>query len=172
MPKHAIFLSGPIGAGKTTLGRALSERLSAGFIDGDDHSDPHCAWYCSILRTSRSIVRTGFAVLDRKPAVVIAYPLNCIGWVYFRRMFGDAGIRPLFVSLRASCASITHESRGRSFSDEEKRRIRAMIAEGYGAQPFSDLVIETGRFEFAAALAQLESEIRRLGGVPRKGGGR
>ena len=39
MPKHAIFLSGPIGTGKTSLGRMLAEKLGGAFIDGDDHSD-------------------------------------------------------------------------------------------------------------------------------------
>ena len=117
--KHAIFLSGPIGAGKTTLGRALSERIGGAFIDGDDHSDPGRPWYCSILRTSAAVHRTGLASLDGKPAVVVAYPLNCMAWTYFQRKFEDAGVRPLFVSL----------------------------TDGPG---------------FAATLARLEAEVRRL----------
>ncbi|MGO4816219.1 shikimate kinase, partial [Cupriavidus sp. 2MCAB6] len=45
MQPYAIFLSGPIGAGKTTLGKALATELGGGFIDGDDHSDPDLPWY-------------------------------------------------------------------------------------------------------------------------------
>src|SRR5258708_5873795 len=131
-PKHAIFLSGPIGVGKTTLRRALSASIGSGFIDGDDHSDPDKPW-----------VETGFAVLERKPAVVIAYPLTCINWIYFRRKFGDASIRTLFISLRATFASIVDEGRGRRFDEDEQRRIRIMIAEGHGARPFSDLIVDT-----------------------------
>ena len=160
--KSVIFLSGPIGAGKTTLGRALGERIGGAFIDGDDHSDPEHPWYCSILRTSAAIVRTGLAMLDGKPALVIAYPLDCIAWIYFRRKFEAAGIAPLFVSLQASFAAITSQERGRSFSSEEKERIQAMIAEGYGARPFSDLVVNTDGPTFAAILAQLEAGIRRV----------
>lgn len=100
--KHAIFLGGPIGAGKTTLGLALSGQVGGAFIDGDDHSDPGHPWYCSILRTSAAIHKTGLARLADKPAVVIAYPLNCMNWIYFQRRFEAAGIRPLFVSLQAS----------------------------------------------------------------------
>jgi hypothetical protein len=162
MTKFAIFLSGPVGVGKTVLGRALGERMGAGFVDGDDHADPDSPWYCSILRTSRSIVCTGLAILSDKPAVVIAYPLNCIDWIYFRRKFSAAGVVPLFVSLRASFDGIVDERRGRRFSAEEQVRIRAMIAEGYAERPFSDLVVDTDSSGFAETLASLEAEVRRL----------
>jgi hypothetical protein len=162
MAKHAIFLSGPIGTGKTTLGRALAERLAAGFIDGDDHSAPDSPWYCSILQTSRSIVQAGMATLHNRDAVVIAYPLRCSNWIYFRRKFGDAGMATLFVSLRASYTSIIDQQRGRDFSDAEHERIQIMISEGYGARPFSDLVFDTDRKSFPATLTQLEYEARRL----------
>jgi len=36
MRKQAIFLNGPIGVGKSSLGRALAEALDGSFIDGDD----------------------------------------------------------------------------------------------------------------------------------------
>jgi hypothetical protein len=162
MAQHAIFLSGPIGVGKTTLGRAFAERLSGGFIDGDDYSDPDRPWYCSVLQTSRAIVQAGMTILKSRDAVVIAYPLGCINRIYFRRKFGDAGVVPLFVALRASYPSIVDERRGRTFSSEERERIQIMIAEGYGARPFSDLVLDTDRASFLATLAQLEREIRRL----------
>ncbi len=162
MAKDAIFLSGPVGAGKTTLGRALAERLAGGFIDGDDFSDPDRPWYCSILRTSKAMAQAGLAALEDRSTVVIAYPLNCINWIYFRRRFADAGIRPFFVSLRVSYPSVVGKSRGRVFSNEEHDRIQVMIAEGYGARPFSDLVIDTDTAGFAVTLAHLERETRRM----------
>ena len=160
--KHAIFLSGPIGAGKTTLGRALGERIGGAFIDGDDHSDPGRPWYCSTLRTSTAILGAGLACLDDKPAIVVAHPLNRINWIYFRRKFEGVGVKPLFVSLRASFPAITGQNRGRSFSSGEKERIQVMIAEGYGSRPFSDLVVDTDGPDFTATLARLEAEVRRL----------
>lgn len=162
MAKHAIFLTGPVGAGKTTLGRALAERLAGGFIDGDEFSVPDRPWYCSILRTSRAIVQAGLAVLEERDSVVIAYPLDCITWIYFRRRFADMGVANVFVSLRAAYSSIVDERRGRVFSSAEHDRIRIMIAEGYGARPFSDLVLDTDRASFAATLTRLESETRRM----------
>lgn len=162
MKKHAIFLGGPIGVGKTTLGQALANRLSGKFIDGDDFSSPDQPWYCSILRTSRAIVQTGLAMLEDTSTVVIAYPLGCVTWIYFRRKFGDAGVRSLFVSLRASYSSIIAEGRGRAFSREEHDRIQVMIAEGYGVRAFSDLILDTDNAGFAATLERLEAEIQRM----------
>jgi len=162
MAGWAIFLNGPVGAGKTTLGRALAERLAGGFIDGDDLSDPDRPWYCSILQTSRGIVQSSLEVLQHTPTVVIAYPLSCINWIYFRRTFENAGVKPLFVTLRASFASIVDVGRGRAFSSDERGRIQVMIAEGYGSRSFSDLILDTDNDDFAGTLARLEHEARRM----------
>ena len=161
-PKCAIFLSGPIGVGKTTLGRALARSIGGEFIDGDDHSEAGMPWYCSILRTSRSVVQTTVSLLQSKPIVVIAHPLTCVTWIYYRRRFEDAGIRTLVISLRATFAAIVDEGRGRRFDDAEQKRIRIMIAEGYGERPFSDLIIDTDRGDFTGTLAHLTFETQRL----------
>lgn len=162
MTGRAIFLNGPIGVGKTTLGQALAERLSAGFIDGDDLSDPDRPWYCSILQTSRRVVQSGLDVLQYTDTVIIAYPLDCMNWIYFRRKFEDAGVRPVFVTLRATFSSIVDVGRGRAFSNDERDRIQVMIAEGYGSRPFSDLVLDTNKADFAGTLARLEHEARHM----------
>jgi hypothetical protein len=132
---HVIFLSGPIGSGKTTLGRGLAEQLSAGFIDGDDFSDSDQPWYCSIHRTSKGIVAAALAMFDVCKVVVIAYPLGYVNWIYFRCKFLETGVDSIFVSLKASYEAIVDESRGRIFTPEEKMRIQAMIAEGYDQRP-------------------------------------
>jgi hypothetical protein len=161
-----IFLNGPIGVGKTTLGRALSRRLAAGFVDGDDHSNHDKPWYGSILSTSRSIVGTSLATLRQHDAVVIAYPLGCVTWVYFRRHFAAAGVRTIFVSLRASYAAIVDEDgRGRHFDAVEKERIKSMIAEGYQQRPFSDLIFDTDEASFGETVDRLEIALRILIGA-------
>ncbi|MCP3476490.1 hypothetical protein NLM33_40475 [Bradyrhizobium sp. CCGUVB1N3] len=160
--KFSIFLSGPVGVGRTTLGRALAERLPGGFIDGDDFSDPSRPWYCSILQTSRAIVQTGTAILESRDVVIVAYPLSCISWIYFRRKFGECGASSFFISLRATYTAIVDQRRGRGFSSGEHDRIRVMIAEGYGARSFSDLVIDTDKVDFAETLARLENEVAHM----------
>lgn len=165
MQRYAIFLSGPIGAGKTTLGRALAERIGGGFIDGDDHANPELPWYGSILRTSRSVVQTGLSLLAERRYLVVAYPLGCSTWIFYRRHFGAAGIRPIFVSLRASYEGIVDAGRGREFDDEERERIGVMLAEGYGERSFSDLIIDTDLHSFARTLDGLVDGLRRYAPV-------
>jgi hypothetical protein len=161
-PRHAIFLSGPIGVGKTTLGRAVSRRLDAAFIDGDDHADHDRPWYCSILTTSRSILDTGLSLLETRPVLVVAYPLRSTNWLYFRRPFGEAGVTPLFVSLRAGLEAILDPARGRDFDTGERQRIAVMLAEGYAERPFSDLVLDTDGAGFEATVEALEHALRAL----------
>lgn len=158
--RHAIFLNGPIGVGKTTLGRGLAERLGGHFLDGDDYSKSGKPWYCSIHSTSKAIVREGLSTLEHQPALVVAYPLCCLNWIYYRRRFSDAGIRPHFITLRASYSSIVSARRGRLFSIQENRRINVMIEEGYGQRHFSDAFVDTDRLDFAGTLDPLELTLR------------
>jgi hypothetical protein len=162
MQRHAIFLNGAIGTGKTTLGRALATNIAAGFIDGDDHADPDKPWFASIKQTSERIVHAGFEILATHSAVVIAYPLGRTNWIYFRRKFGDAGVVPLFITLKASLGDITSSGRNRNFSDWERERIKVMIAEGYGSRSFSDAIVDTGRSDFPTTLATLTGEAQTL----------
>lgn len=101
-------------------------------------------------------------MLESNDLIVIAYPLGCINWIYFRRKFAESGASSIFVSLRASYDAIVDPRRGRAFTTEEHDRIRAMIAEGYDTRPFSDLVIDTEKAGFMATLAEMESRVRRL----------
>ncbi|WP_143012275.1 hypothetical protein [Methylobacterium phyllostachyos] len=157
-----IFVSGPIGAGKSTLGRGLAEQLAGVFLDGDDFSHPDLPWYSCILQTSRSIVQAGTAAVERFEVAVVAYPLRRTDWVYFKRSFEDRGMKTVFISLRAAYSSIVDPKRGRTFSNEERARIQVMIAEGYGARPFSDLIIDTDLGSFSETLAILERDVRRI----------
>jgi hypothetical protein len=159
---HAIFLNGPIGVGKTSLGRALAAELGGEFVDTDDHADPDKPWYASIRKTSESIVRAGLGILQTWPVVVVASPLGRTTWLYHRRKFGDAGVTTLFITLRATFEHIVDPSRGRCFSADEQARIQVMIAEGYSARAFNDLILDTDRTNFAETLAALTFEARRL----------
>lgn len=60
----AIFLIGYMGTGKTTLGKALSERLQAPFIDLDDYIEAKAGMSVSQIFASRG--EAGFRALERQ----------------------------------------------------------------------------------------------------------
>lgn len=162
MNKQAIFLDGPIGSGKTTLGKALAVRLEAHFIDGDDHSGPQRPWYASSLTTSRAIVRATVAALETHSLAVIAYPLRHRQWFFYRRTLRLAGIRADCIGLRAAYSAIVATHRQRTYSDAEHLRIQTMIAEGYGQRPFSAVIVDTDQADFLSTLMTLEGQVRSL----------
>ncbi len=162
MSGHVVFLSGPIGVGKSTLGRELAGRLSGVFLDGDDFKQSSRPWYSSILQTSRGIVQAGITAVEHSGLAVVAYPLRQTDWVFFKRSFEDRGLRTVFVILRATYTSIVAEGRGRVFTDREQDRIRIMIAEGYCARSFGDLIVDTDRADFVETSALLEHDVRQI----------
>jgi hypothetical protein len=159
----AIFLMGAIGAGKTTLGRALALKLGGGHIEGDDHQRPPKPWFATALSTSRGVLRAVLAVAaDGRPAVV-SYPLRCREWIFYRRRLADAGVRTVFVSLAAEEKALVAPSRGRTFTPGERRRIGEMLKEGYGARRFADLEVRTDRGSADDALARLLARLEQSG---------
>ena len=161
-PAAAIFLSGPIGSGKTTLGRMLAQALGATFVDGDHHSEQNKPWFASSLSTARSIVRTVHEETVNGSDVVVAYPLRCLEWIFYNRRLAEWDIRTIFVSLAASYDVIAGPNRGRAFSSEELVRIQEMIAQGYGVRSFSDVLLRTDIGTPDSALRVLIDELADL----------
>lgn len=151
---RVVLLDGPIGAGKSTLGRALADQFDGAFLDGDDFKTPGKPWYASSLSTCRRIQQATEDALMRKQTVFVARPVRCWEWVFFTRKCGRIGVGCVLVGLQASIEAITAPSRGREFSESECARIVEMIAQGYGARHYSDVVIRTD-------LADLEVTVRR-----------
>ena len=158
----AIFLCGPIGSGKTTLGRMLAQALGAAFVDGDHHSDRNKPWFASSLSTARSIARTVHEESINGSDVVVAYPLRCREWIFYRRRLAEWGIKTIFVSLGATYDAITGPHRGRSFSSDELVRIQEMIAQGYGVRSFSDVFLRTDIGTPDSSLRVLIGELANL----------
>lgn len=162
MNKKVIFLDGPIGSGKSTLGKELALRMGGQFLDGDDYSEPSLPWYTSALSTCHSIASAALTALQSCSLVIVAYPLRSREWIFFERTFYREGVHAFCVGLRASYTSIVALHRLRKFSAQEHQRIQVMIDEGYGQRPFSALIVESGESDLGLTLARLEDDLRKM----------
>ncbi len=163
----AIFLTGTIGAGKTTLGRALARALGGGHVEGDDYQRPPRPWFATSLSTCRGVLGAVLALAAEGRPAVVSYPLRCREWIFYRRRLADSGVRPVFVSLAAAGETLLAPGRGRVFSEAERRRILEMLRQGYGAPGFADLVVRTDRGSAEEALARLVEGLGQFGVGPR-----
>jgi hypothetical protein len=160
--RGVILLNGPIGVGKTTLGRALAEQLDGAFIDSDDLRDRSRTWLGEVLRGARRLVAAGMAALETAPVLVVAKPLRCQDWLYLKGAFAARGVPAWCVTLTADAERILDPARWRRFSEGERARIAEMLAQGYGARRFSDLIVATDAAGFAETAARLAASCREL----------
>lgn len=154
--KSTIFLNGPIGVGKTTLGRELAVRLGGAFIDSDDLRDYSKSWIGEVLTGSRKLVRAS------NPVLIVAKALRARDHAYFRTAFNAEGIAFYCVTLTASERNILAESRDRHFDAGERARIAEMIDQGYASRPFSDFIFATDQADFAETAARLAEKCQAL----------
>jgi shikimate kinase len=70
MPDRPILLVGPMGAGKTTVGRLLARRLGLGFVDSDEEIGRSAG--CSVSEIFERRGEAGFREVERDmmPALV------------------------------------------------------------------------------------------------------
>ncbi len=160
--REVIILNGPIGVGKTTLGRAFAERLGDVFIDNDDLRNRSKRWIDEVLTVIDRLVAIGVEILARSPVLVIAKPLRAREWTMLQAKFRTQGAKIFCVTLTASADAILDPARGREFSAGERDRIAEMIAQRYAARPFSDLTIRTNQASFKDTLERLVGGSRKL----------
>lgn len=141
----------------------LAAKLGGTFIDGDEHSDQTKVWFASSLSTARSIARTVSEEAARGRAVVVAYPLRCLEWIFYSRRLAEMDLKTIFVSLQSTYDAIADPGRGRSFSADELRRVNEMIDQGYGHRSFSDLFVDTGTVGPDESLQVLFKALKALG---------
>lgn len=159
MAGHVFLFDGPIGVGKTTLGRSVAERMGIAFLDRDALAGPG-PWINSVLSTNRRIVSTCLQELEQHPAVIVAAPTRCLDWLYLSMRFQKSGVRCHCIGLTASRRSI--ETRSRALSPSERRRSREMAAQGYGQRPFQVGTFHTDRHSIASATDALVAQLSDL----------
>ncbi len=159
--KFAILIDGPIGVGKTTFGRALARRFEGTFVDGDDLTRKGKPWYHSSLSTCRRICEVGLKSLEQTDFLFVSRPVRCLDWIYFKHQFERKAVGLVLIGLQSSVENITHESRGRSFSPGEIKRMAEMIQQGYGAREYSDLTLRTDQSCISETAILLEAGLRQ-----------
>ena len=164
-----IFLNGPIGVGKTVLGRLAAAELGASFIDSDDLGNPAKRWFEQGLSTARALVAAVVAALRNRSVVLVAKPLRARDWAFFKRRFEAEGVAVYCITLAAAADSILAPGRGREFDAAERARIGEMIAQGYASRPFSNAIVETDRASLADTATALVAHCQRL--LARQSGG-
>jgi hypothetical protein len=157
-----IFLNGPIGVGKTVLGRLATADLGASFIDSDDLGDPSKQWFEQVLSTATALVHAGIVALRDRPVVIVATPLRTRDWIFFKGHFEAEDVTVYCITLTARLESILGSGRGREFDAEERVRIKEMIAQGYASRPFSHAIVETDRASLANTADRLVGVCRSL----------
>ena len=157
-----IFLNGPIGVGKTVLGRLATADLGASFIDSDDLGDPSKQWFEQVLSTATALVHAGIVALRDRPVVIVATPLRTRDWIFFKGHFEAEDVTVYCITLTARLELILGSGRGREFDAEERVRIKEMIAQGYASRPFSHAIVETDRASLANTADRLVGVCRSL----------
>jgi hypothetical protein len=162
MSGTVIFLNGPIGVGKTVLGRLAAAELGASFIDSDDFGNPAKRWFEQGLSTSRALVDAVLTTLRERPLVLVARPLRARDWTFFKARFAAEDVSAYCITLAACARAILDPARGRAFDAWEMARIREMVAQGYADRPFSSAIVETDRASLVETAALLVAHCRRL----------
>ncbi len=156
MHKSVIVFDGPVGVGKTSLGRAVAHRLRFGFLDGDDFAEPG-QWLRSGRRTAHKIVAAAEDVLRASNGVIVSYPLRCTNWIFYKATFARKGVDFHSVGLSADLSSIV--GRTRRLSDAEVARSREMIAQGYGQRAFHAVCARTDQAGFDETCERLVADV-------------
>jgi shikimate kinase len=172
----AVMLTGFMGTGKTTVGRALAARLQKPFVDTDEQVERLAG--CSIAAIFATKGEAHFRALERRvvaetaqqDAVVatgggaIVDPLN------YQHMHAAGTIVCLTADVDVLVARTASDTTRPLLPAAERRaRIAALLAERAGAYAQADAVIDTSQRSIAAVVEEIVSFLchrrdRREGG--------
>lgn len=161
---RSVFLIGMMGAGKTSVGRLLAQRLGRRFIDADQEIEARCGVSIPVIfeiegeAGFRQRERAMIDELTRLPGIVLATGGGAVLAPESRdRLHG----RGLVVYLRASAEELwqrTRRDRGRPLlaTADPRRRIAELLAQ---REPF---YTQTAHLTFDSSHDSVKSTVARL----------
>lgn len=169
--KINVFLVGPMGSGKTTIGRHLAKALRVEFIDSDHEIEKRTGatipWIFDI-EGEEGFRKREKAVIDdltRRKGMVLATGGGAILAPENRRCLSSRGV---VVYLRASVDELyerTAKDKNRPLlqTDDPKAKLQALLEE---REPLylevADLVVDTGRKGVRSLVRELAGKVKRL----------
>lgn len=174
MFKESIFLVGLMGAGKSTVGRFLADRLHYQFVDSDHVIEQKTG--ASIPMIFDIEGESGFRlreeqVIDewtQKPEVVLATGGGAIMSPENRKHLRSRGVVVYLKSSVEALVQRTRHDRNRPLlqNDDPERVLRKLIAE---REPFyeevADLIIQTQQASIHRVVRQILDEVEALNQV-------
>ncbi len=173
LPKYInVFLVGPMGAGKTTIGRQLAKALKSNFVDSDHEIAAHTGVSIPLIFEIEG--ESGF----RKRESDIIDELTCRkgvvlatggGAVLAQENREHLKTRGVVVYLRADVDELftrTSKDKNRPLlqTDDPKAKLAAIIAERAPLYTdVADIVMDTSRKDVRSIVRELAGRTRRVG---------
>jgi shikimate kinase len=174
MQKQSIFLIGPMGAGKSTVGRFLAERLGYEFIDSDHEIEARTGVTIPMIfdiegeQGFRQREQTVIDELSQKPNIVLATGGGAVLREANRRALRSRGF---VVYLRSSLESLvqrTKNDRNRPLlqQDDPEKVLKDLLEQ---RDPLylevADMVIETQQASIFKVVKEIHDQLEREGVV-------
>lgn len=175
MQKQSIFLVGPMGSGKSTVGKLLAERLGYDFVDSDHEIEARTG--VSIPHIFDVEGEAGFRAREAAMIEELSHRENCIlatggGVVLAEENRKNLRSRGFVVYLKASLESLiarTRNDRNRPLLQQpnpEKIIEKILIEREPFYQDVADMIIETQQIPVYKVVRQIHEELAEKGIVP------
>jgi len=148
----SVYLVGMMGAGKTSVGRVLAQRLGKRFVDADHEIEARCGVTIPVIfeiegeQGFRQRERAVIDELTRQPDIVLATGGGAVLSAESRQRLRSRG---LVIYLKASAGEIWHRTR--------RDRTRPLLATSNPQQRIADLLAEREALYAEVAHVTVES---------------